>query len=155
MLKQIVFAVMLIVSGISIAQNGTTSPYSYFGIGELKFKGTAENRSMAKKMIKKGGLLTEFLPGTRPERENFPKRNRIVAGMSDATIVVESKISGGSLITAYLANSYDRDVFAFPGDINLETSQGCNALISQEKVDYFEKLNSKERDVIDECFEKN
>ncbi len=94
----------------------------------------AENRSIAKKMIEKGGLLTEFVPGTRPERENFPKRNRIVAGMSDATIVVESKISGGSLITAYLANSYDRDVFAFPGNINLETSQGCNALISQEKA---------------------
>ncbi|NRA13181.1 MAG: DNA-protecting protein DprA [Crocinitomicaceae bacterium] len=94
----------------------------------------SENRSLAKKMIENGGLITEFIPGTPPDRENFPKRNRIVAGMSDATIVVESKVSGGSLITAYLANSYDRDVFAFPGNINIETSQGCNALISQEKA---------------------
>lgn len=94
----------------------------------------AQNRSLAKKIIEKGGLLTEFVPGTMPDRENFPKRNRIVAGMSDATIVVESKISGGSLITAHLAFGYDRDVFAFPGNINIETSQGCNALISQEKA---------------------
>jgi len=94
----------------------------------------SQNRSLAKSILNKGALITEFLPGTRPERENFPKRNRIVAGMSDATIVVESKISGGSLITAYLAFSYDRDVFAFPGNINIETSQGCNALISQGKA---------------------
>lgn len=94
----------------------------------------SQNRSLAKNILEKGALITEFLPGTRPDRENFPKRNRIVAGMSDATIVVESKISGGSLITAYLAFSYDRDVFAFPGNINVETSQGCNALISKEKA---------------------
>lgn len=94
----------------------------------------SQNRTLAKNILKKGALITEFLPGTRPDRENFPKRNRIVAGMSDATIVVESKISGGSLITAYLAFGYDRDVFAFPGNINVETSQGCNALISQDKA---------------------
>lgn len=94
----------------------------------------SQNRNLAKNILEKGALITEFIPGTIPDRENFPKRNRIVAGMSDATIVVESKISGGSLITAYLAFSYDRDVFAFPGNINVETSQGCNALISQEKA---------------------
>ena len=94
----------------------------------------SQNRSLAKNIIDQGALITEFMPGTMPDRENFPKRNRIVAGMSDATIVVESKITGGSLITAHLAFGYDRDVFAFPGNINTETSQGCNALISQEKA---------------------
>jgi DNA processing protein len=93
-----------------------------------------QNRELAKKILDNGALITEFIPGTNPDRENFPKRNRIVAGMSDATIVVESKISGGSLITAYQAFSYDRDVFAFPGSVNIETSQGCNALISEEKA---------------------
>ncbi|MBL4861525.1 MAG: DNA-protecting protein DprA [Crocinitomicaceae bacterium] len=92
------------------------------------------NRSLAKDILSTGALITEFIPGTIPDRENFPKRNRIVAGICDATIVVESKTKGGSLITAALANSYDRDVFAFPGNINRETSQGCNALISQQKA---------------------
>ena len=80
-------------------------------------------------MLEKGGVLTEFLPGTIPDRENFPMRNRIVAGLSDATIVVESKKNGGSLITAGLANDYSRDVFAFPGNIGSECSEGCNELI--------------------------
>jgi DNA processing protein len=78
--------------------------------------------------------LTEFVPGVVPDRENFPKRNRIVAGLCDATIVVESKTSGGSLITAHIANSYNRDVFAFPGPVYQETSQGCNGLIATSKA---------------------
>lgn len=86
------------------------------------------------KMIKQGGLLSEFLSGTNPDRENFPKRNRIVAGMCDALIVVESKISGGSLITAEIANSYGRDVFAFPGKPGEELSEGCNAFIKRNKA---------------------
>lgn len=94
----------------------------------------AKNKGLSEKMRKNGGLLTEFIPGTIPDRENFPRRNRIVAGLCDATIVVESKIKGGSLITAHLANDYNRDVFAYPGSIYIETSQGCNRLIADQKA---------------------
>jgi len=94
----------------------------------------AVHRSLAAQMLNSGGLISEFPPGTTPDRENFPKRNRIVAGLCDATIVVESKSTGGSLITANIANSYNRDVFAFPGPVHKETSQGCNALISSSKA---------------------
>jgi len=93
-----------------------------------------QHRSLAGKMISNGGLLTEFIPGTDPDRENFPKRNRIVAGLCDATIVIESKQRGGSLITAMLANDYNRDVFAYPGNIYTESSLGCNQLIADQKA---------------------
>lgn len=88
----------------------------------------------AEQMMEHGGVLTEFLPGTKPDRENFPMRNRIVAGMTDATIVIESKKSGGSLITAELANDYNKDVFAFPGNVGQTLSEGCNHLIRQQKA---------------------
>ncbi len=83
----------------------------------------------AEKMLSSGGLLSEFISGTKPDKVNFPMRNRIVAGLADATVVVEAGIKGGALITARLANSYNRDVFAFPGRINDTYSQGCNMLI--------------------------
>ncbi len=131
----------------------------------------------AKLMLENGGLLTEFLNGTNPDRENFPMRNRIVAGMCDATIVVESGTKGGSLITAELANDYNRDVFAFPGDVRREFSKGCNFLIQKDKahlitgskdflrlmewndekekktkqIDLFQNLNEEEK-LIMECF---
>jgi len=88
-----------------------------------------ENRSMAARMVGQGGLLTEFLSGSRPDRENFPKRNRIIAGLSDAILVVESAKKGGAIITAEIANSYNRDVFAIPGRVNDEFSDGCHLLI--------------------------
>jgi DNA processing protein len=88
----------------------------------------------ARKMIEKGGIITEFPFGAKPDRENFPKRNRIVAGMADAIIVIESKKRGGSLITAELANDYNKDVFAFPGNVDQETSEGCNMLIAMNKA---------------------
>ena len=94
----------------------------------------SSNSNLGAKMIKQGGLLTEFLTQTNPDKENFPKRNRIVAGMCDATIVVESKKQGGALITAIIANSYSRDVFAFPGKSGDEFSEGCNNLIKQNKA---------------------
>lgn len=94
----------------------------------------AAHRSVADKMMLNGGLLTEFPSGTTPDRENFPARNRIVAGMADATIVVEAGIKGGALITAEIANSYNRDVFAFPGRVNDEFSEGCNYLIRHHKA---------------------
>lgn len=92
------------------------------------------HRELAAKMLKCGGLLTEFLPGTNPDRENFPMRNRIIAGMADVTIVVEASIKGGALITAEIANSYNRDVYAFPGRINDEFSEGCNFLIKTNRA---------------------
>jgi len=94
----------------------------------------AVHKNTALKMLENGGLLTEFLPGTKPDRVNFPMRNRIVAGMCDATIVIESGAKGGSLITAELANDYNRDVFAFPGDVTREFSKGTNGLIQQNRA---------------------
>lgn len=92
------------------------------------------HRGTAKKMLSSGGLLSEYPPNTNPDRENFPMRNRIVAGLCDATIVVESKLKGGSLITADLANDYNRDVFAFPGNVFDVCSEGCNQLIAANKA---------------------
>ena len=88
-----------------------------------------QNRILAEKMTKKGGLLTEFRSDTQPDRENFPKRNRIIAGISDAVLVIEAADKGGALITAEIGNSYNRDVFAVPGRINDVYSEGTNGLI--------------------------
>lgn len=94
----------------------------------------AQNRNLAEKMIENGAVLSEFISGTLPDRENFPRRNRIVAGMADATVIVEAALNGGALITADLANSYDRDVFAYPGKVGDAYSAGCNALIKNSKA---------------------
>ena len=94
----------------------------------------AENRKLSTKMIEKGGVLTEFISGTKPDKENFPKRNRIVAGMLDCLLVVESALKGGAMITAEIANSYDREVFAVPGKIGDIYSEGCNHLIRTNKA---------------------
>jgi DNA processing protein len=95
----------------------------------------APHRKLAEEMLHHGGgLLTEFLSKTNPDRENFPKRNRIVAGMVDAVVVVESDRKGGALITADLANSYNRDVFAVPGRLDDRFSTGCNLLIKTNKA---------------------
>jgi len=100
----------------------------------------AQHRSIAEKMLECGGLITEFMSGTIPDRENFPKRNRIIAGLADLTIVVEANIKGGALITAELANSYNRDVFAYPGRVNDEFSQGCNFLIKTNRANLITKV---------------
>ena len=83
---------------------------------------------------KNGGFVTEFWSSSNPDRENFLKRNRIIAGMSEATIVVESAEKGGSLVTADIANSYNREVFAVPGRAKDKYSSGCNNLIKQQKA---------------------
>lgn len=98
----------------------------------------------ANEMAEKGALLTEFGVGTVPDRENFPKRNRIVAGMTDATIVVESGLSGGSMITANLAAGYFRDVFAIPGRVHDSKSDGCNRLIKSNKAALLESAKDLE-----------
>lgn len=87
------------------------------------------HRDTAEQMVKQGGLLTEFLTQTRPDKMNFVRRNRIVAGLSDACVLVESAMKGGGLITAGIAQSYSRDVFAFPGNVGNIYSEGCNRLI--------------------------
>jgi DNA processing protein len=92
------------------------------------------HRAMAEKMVQSGGLLTDYMSKTNPDRENFPKRNRIIAGLADALIVVESAIKGGALITANIANSYNRDVFAVPGKVIDNFSEGCNYLIKTNKA---------------------
>lgn len=92
------------------------------------------HKATAARMLDNGGLLTEFMSGTQPDRQNFPRRNRIVAGLADATIVVESGINGGSLITADIANSYNRDVFAIPGRIGDPHAAGCHHLIRTHRA---------------------
>ena len=106
------------------------------------------HRATAKQMLENGGLLTEFMSGTDSLRPFFVQRNRIVAGMADATVVVESASKGGSLITASLAMGYDRDCFAFPGRVNDQYSQGCNELVSRNRAalitsayDFVEAMN--------------
>lgn len=92
------------------------------------------HRSTAVEMLQHGGLLTDYPSGTNPDKQNFVKRNRIVAGLSDATIVIESAERGGSLITADIAFSYSREVFAFPGKTTDSQSCGCNKLIRLNKA---------------------
>ncbi len=86
------------------------------------------------KMEQNGGFMTDFWSNSNPEKENFVRRNRIVAGMTEATIVIESADRGGSLITANIANDYNRDVFAVPGRVSDKYSQGCNNLIKTQKA---------------------
>lgn len=94
----------------------------------------SQHRQLAKEMCLQGGLLTDFRNNTAPNKYHFPRRNRIVAGMADATIVIESGEKGGSLITADLAIGYHRDVFAVPGRISDQKSAGCNKLIRYSRA---------------------
>ena len=94
-----------------------------------------EHTGLAKEMVKQGGgILSEFFSGTKPDKHHFPLRNRIVAGLSDATVLVETHVKGGSMITAKLADAYNRDVFAVPGRTNDKASSGCNHLIKHNKA---------------------
>jgi DNA processing protein len=92
------------------------------------------HKDTAVQMLDNGGLITEFLSETQPDKQNFPKRNRIVAGMADATIVIESGVKGGSLITADIANSYSRDVMAVPGRVGDLNAAGCHHLIKTNQA---------------------
>lgn len=105
----------------------------------------ASNRGLARQLVENGGVLTEFPSGTLPDRSNFPMRNRIVAGMSDVTVVVESNIAGGALITARMASGYNREVAAFPGRVNDSRSAGCNDIIRTNTA----AMITKAEDLID------
>jgi DNA processing protein len=87
------------------------------------------HKGLSDQMLENGGLLAEFPSGTLPDRNNFPMRNRIVAGLCDVTVVVESDVAGGALITARMASGYNREVAAFPGRVTDSRSAGCNELI--------------------------
>jgi len=106
------------------------------------------HRNVAMEATHHGGILAEFSSGTTPERQNFVQRNRIIAGLADAVVVFESKIKGGSLITAEMANSYSRDVFAFPGRSNDELSAGCNKLIKYNKARMIESADDLVADML-------
>jgi len=103
------------------------------------------HKKIADKMLENGGLISEFWHSDIIDRNNFLKRNRIVAGLSEATLIIESGVKGGSLVTADIANSYNRDVFAVPGRANDTYSQGCNNLIKQNKA----ALVSSAQDIVD------
>jgi DNA processing protein len=93
-----------------------------------------ENTPLVAKMMGNGGVVTEFISGTNLDPAFFPRRNRIIAGMSDAVVVVESKVNGGGLITAEIASTYNRDVFAIPGRAGDKYSEGCNQLVKSNKA---------------------
>ena len=124
--------------GIDIAAHKAALSNNLKTVGVLGhgFKTTypSVHRPTANAMISNGGLLTDFMSDALPERNNFLKRNRIIAGLSDATLVVESGIKGGALITSDMANSYNRDVFAVPGRPEDQWSSGCNSLIKNNKA---------------------
>lgn len=101
----------------------------------------ALHRNIAVAALKEGGILTEYMSRTEPERYNFVARDRIIAGMSDAVVVVESKERGGALITAGMANDYNRSLFAFPGRVQDDTSRGCNQLIRDQKAALIESAD--------------
>jgi DNA processing protein len=124
--------------GIDVASHKAALAYNLTTVGVLghglKTIYPSIHKSTANALIKNGGLLTDFLSDALPERNNFIKRNRIIAGLSDATLVVESGIKGGALITADIASSYNRDVFAVPGRPEDQWSAGCNSLIKSNKA---------------------
>ncbi|MBR1626107.1 MAG: DNA-processing protein DprA [Bacteroidales bacterium] len=93
-----------------------------------------EHFALSQQMLSQGGLVTEYFTKTRPNPYNFPARNRIIAGLSDAVIVIEASKTGGALLTAKLANDYDREVFAVPGRMNDKNSEGCNFLIESDRA---------------------
>lgn len=98
-----------------------------------------DHKGIANQMLNNGGILTEYLSKTKADPQNFPARNRIVAGMCDVLMVVETASRGGSMITAEIANSYNKDIMALPGRINDTYSQGCNYLIKANKASMINK----------------
>ncbi len=128
---------ILIVSGMALGKDGIAHKKCVkLGIPTVGVLGHGLDRiyphshkELGDEMMVNGGLLTEFPSGTLPDKGNFPMRNRIVAGMSDVTVVIESSITGGALITAHMASGYNREVAAYPGRVNDSRSAGCNELI--------------------------
>ena len=142
LVKKLVARDVLICSGlafgIDVTAHKAAVKYSGSTIGVvahgLDMISPAGHKNIAERMKQKGGVLSEHRPGIKVEKGHFPMRNRIVAGISDALIVIESDRRGGSLITAQMANDYNRDVFALPGRFDDQYSRGCNALIQRNQA---------------------
>ena len=115
----------------------------------------ASNLSLYREIEEKGLILSEYEAGVKPFKFNFPQRNRIIAGLSKGTIVVESKDRGGSLITADLALEFNRDVYAVPGDVFSEYSKGCNNLIRDSRAKSLSNINELLDDYSWKIEEKN
>ena len=115
----------------------------------------ASNLSLYREIEEKGLILSEYEAGVKPFKSNFPQRNRIIAGLSKGTIVVESKDRGGSLITADLALEFNRDVYAVPGDVFSEYSKGCNNLIRDARAKSLSNINELLEDYSWNIEEKN
>jgi len=125
------YGVDIIAHQLAIEYNLQTIGVVAHGLNQIYPK---THKKYVAKVEENGGFMTEFWSSSNPDKENFVRRNRIVAGMSEATIVIESADRGGSLITANMANDYNRDVFAVPGRITDKYSQGCNNLIKTQKA---------------------
>jgi DNA processing protein len=131
-LSGLAFGIDAIAHRAAIKNNLSTTGVLAHGLDKMY---PPEHTKLAKEMIAaQGGLLTEFMSGTKPDRHHFPARNRIVAALADATVVVETDLKGGSMITAELANGYHKDVFAVPGRTTDAKSSGCNYLIKNNKA---------------------
>ncbi|MDR1562149.1 MAG: DNA-processing protein DprA [Dysgonamonadaceae bacterium] len=126
------FGIDVIAHRAAIRENLTTVGVLAHGLDRIY---PPAHRNTAAKMLENGGLITDFVSATNPDRQNFVKRNRIIAGMANCTIIVESAAKGGALITANLVGSYNRDLFAFPGRVHDRYSEGCNMLIKQKQAD--------------------
>ena len=117
----------------SCANKNQVVNYGVLGSGIMNIY-PKKHQNHAEEIMQNGMLITEFPPNTPPLGFHFPKRNRIIAGMAKSTIVIESAAKGGAIITGEIANSYNRDVFAIPGDIHKPYSKGCNHLIFKQKA---------------------
>ena len=140
--KQAVTIVSGLAYGIDICAHKAALRYgqptvAVLGHG-LGFLYPGAHRPVARKMLESGALITDFAYGDKPERQNFIKRNRIIAGITNATIVIESGTRGGALITAQMADSYHKDVMAFPGRTIDPMSSGCNRMIKEHKATMIE-----------------
>lgn len=142
----------LIISGLAYgidiqahkqALKNNLSTLGVMGSG-IDFMYPAAHAETAKKMLEHGGVITENPFGTKPDAHNFPARNRIIAGLCDALIVVEAAKKGGALITAEIANTYNKDVLAFPGNIGRSYSEGCNTLIKSNKANLITSVQDLE-----------
>lgn len=129
------FGIDIVAHKTSVEKSMPTLGVLGHGLGRIY---PEEHRSTANKMRENGGLVTEFLFETGPDRMNFPMRNRIIAGLADATVVVETAQSGGSMISANLAAEFNREVFAFPGRVRDPFSVGCNFLIKSNRASLIE-----------------
>ncbi len=147
LLKELKTTNALIVSGLAygidvqshkaaITENLPTVGVVAHGLDEIYPR---EHKNIANQMINNGGILTEYLSKTKADPQNFPARNRIVAGICDVLVVVETASRGGSMITAEIANSYNKDIMALPGRVNDTFSQGCNYLIKANKASMITK----------------